>query len=429
MKKKLVVLNTTIMLGLGSAFSIPAVNADTLQSKKAQIQEQRSGIQANISKAAQEIAKAQNELEKLNAQIARVNQAIKDNNSKIAETKEQISAVNAEIDALKKEIAVIQERIEKRNEVLKERAKSFQESGASVGYLEVLMGSTSFSDFIDRVGAVAKIVEADRGLMEEHEADKKELEEKQASVEKKLAGLTEMKTELEGMQAQILEQKAQIDVLKSEVQQKEKQASAMKADLLQKDASLASELTSIDNAIEQERKRQAAEAAKAVQKSYSSNSPAASNSGSNSSNSNSGSSSQSIAPAPKANGNINDAITAGYKYIGNSVYVFGGGRTASDVANGRFDCSGFVHWAFAQAGISVGSSTDSLKNSGTRISASQMQPGDLVFFNTYKTDGHVGIYIGGGKFIGSQSSTGVAIANMSSGYWAQKFNGRVVRVR
>jgi peptidoglycan DL-endopeptidase CwlO len=438
MKKKLVVLNTTIMLGLGSAFSIPAVNADTLHSKKAQIQEQRSGIQANISKAAQEIAKAQNELEKVNAQIARVNQAIKDNNSKISATKEQIAATNAEIEELKKEVIVIQERIEKRNEVLKERAKSFQESGASVGYLEVLMGSTSFSDFIDRVGAVAKIVEADRGLMEEHEADKKELEEKKASVEKKLAGLTEMKTELEGMQAQILEQKAQIDVLKAEVQQKEKQASALKADLLHKDATLASELTSIDNAIEQERKRQAAEAAKAVQRSYSSNTTASSNSGagsnsgsSNSESSNNGgsSSTQSFSPAPKANGNINTAITAGYKYIGNSVYVFGGGRTASDVANGRFDCSGFVHWAFAQAGISVGSSTDSLKNSGTRVSTSEMQPGDLVFFNTYKTDGHVGIYIGGGKFIGSQSSTGVAIANMSSGYWAQKFNGRVVRVR
>ena len=57
-----------------------------------------------------------------------------------------------------------------------------------------------------------------------------------------------------------------------------------------------------------------------------------------------------------------------------------------------------------------------------------MRPGDMVFFNTYKTDGHVGIYLGGGKFIGSQSSTGVAVADMSSGYWANTFNGRVMRV-
>ena len=113
-------------------------------------------------------------------------------------------------------------------------------------------------------------------------------------------------------------------------------------------------------------------------------------------------------------GNISAVINAGNKYIGNSVYVFGGGRTASDIANGRFDCSGFVAWAFSQAGVKVGASTDSLKNTGTRVSTSEMRPGDMVFFNTYKTDGHVGIYLGGGKFIGSQSSTGVAVANMKA---------------
>lgn len=57
-----------------------------------------------------------------------------------------------------------------------------------------------------------------------------------------------------------------------------------------------------------------------------------------------------------------------------------------------------------------------------------MQPGDLVFFDTYKADGHVGIYVGDGKFIGAQSKTGVAIADMSKGYWQQKFNGRVKRI-
>jgi cell wall-associated NlpC family hydrolase len=57
-----------------------------------------------------------------------------------------------------------------------------------------------------------------------------------------------------------------------------------------------------------------------------------------------------------------------------------------------------------------------------------MKPGDLVFFDTYKKDGHVGIYVGGGQFIGAQSSTGVAIANMSSGYWADHFSGHVVRI-
>ncbi|WP_338473313.1 bifunctional lytic transglycosylase/C40 family peptidase (plasmid) [Niallia sp. XMNu-256] len=128
-----------------------------------------------------------------------------------------------------------------------------------------------------------------------------------------------------------------------------------------------------------------------------------------------------------------EVIDVGYKWIGNSNYVFGGGRNQSDIVRGRFDCSSFVHWAFDQVGVNLGpltsTSTETLKHLGKRIPLSDMQPGDLVFFDTYKKDGHVGIYMGNGKFIGAQSSTGVAIADMSPGsYWAGVFNGRVKRI-
>lgn len=126
-------------------------------------------------------------------------------------------------------------------------------------------------------------------------------------------------------------------------------------------------------------------------------------------------------------------VDVGNKWIGNSVYVFGGGRNQSDIARGRFDCSSFVHWAFKEVGVDLGpltsTSTETLKHLGKPVSPSEMKPGDLVFFDTYKRDGHVGIYIGNNKFIGAQSSTGVAIADMSPGtYWAKEFNGRVKRI-
>ncbi len=90
---------------------------------------------------------------------------------------------------MKEEIKVLKERIAKRNEVLKERALSFQETGEDVNYLEVLFGSSSFGDLVDRVGAVATIAEADRDILKQHELDKKDLEEKQKAVETKLASL------------------------------------------------------------------------------------------------------------------------------------------------------------------------------------------------------------------------------------------------
>lgn len=128
-----------------------------------------------------------------------------------------------------------------------------------------------------------------------------------------------------------------------------------------------------------------------------------------------------------------DVVNVGKKFIGNSVYVFGGGRNENDINKGIFDCSSFVHWAFDQVGIDVGSrsstTTDTLKHLGKNVDLENIKPGDLVFFDTYKIDGHVGIYAGNGQFIGAQTSTGVEVADMSTGYWQDKFNGRIKRIK
>jgi cell wall-associated NlpC family hydrolase len=105
---------------------------------------------------------------------------------------------------------------------------------------------------------------------------------------------------------------------------------------------------------------------------------------------------------------------------------------AKRISRGDFDCSSFVHWAFEQVGVSLGNrtevTTDTLKEMGNAVNYEAAKPGDLVFFDTYKKEGHVGIYLGEGKFIGAQSSTGVAIEDMTSGYWSRKYNGRVKRI-
>ncbi|PEJ24224.1 peptidase [Peribacillus butanolivorans] len=447
LKKKLIILNTTIMLGLGSAFAIPSVKAESIS----EIQSERTGIQSDISAAEQVIQELKKEQSKMNSQIAQIETAMKENDEKIKDTKQEIKDTEKDIDSLKKEIKALEERIAKREEVLKERALAFQESGGDVNYLEVLLGSSSFRELVDRVGAVAAIVEADREILSQQEADKAELEKKQEAVEKKLQSLKDMDVELKGMQSQIKEQKAETVNMKAKLEKKESETKALKQALENKDAGLEAKIASIRENIKKEEELKASEKAdlnRAAEEVNSSNASSkessssskgeASASSSSKDESSSNSSKNSSTDKPTASktetsskpssANTGSAITAGYKYIGNSTYVFGGGRTASDIANGRFDCSAFVAWAYKQAGVNLPASTGALTSAGRQVSKSQMQPGDLVFFNTYKTDGHVGIYVGGNKFIGSQSSTGVAIANMGSGYWAEKFNGRVVRV-
>ncbi|WP_442869100.1 bifunctional lytic transglycosylase/C40 family peptidase [Bacillus sp. BP-3] len=121
----------------------------------------------------------------------------------------------------------------------------------------------------------------------------------------------------------------------------------------------------------------------------------------------------------------------GRQWIGRSTYVFGGGRTQSEIAMGIFDCSSFVRWAFEQTGMNVGEissvSTETLKRIGVQISPMEMRAGDVIFFDTYKRDGHVGIVIDQNSFIGCQTNKGVSIEDLSNPYWRDVFKGHVRR--
>ena len=80
-------------------------------------------------------------------------------------------------------------------------------------------------------------------------------------------------------------------------------------------------------------------------------------------------------------------------------YVYGGSSASG------FDCSGFTMYIFSQVGISLPHGATSQLSYGTEVSRSDLQPGDLVFFQDYgAVASHVGIYIGGDQFIHASSS-------------------------
>ncbi len=98
-------------------------------------------------------------------------------------------------------------------------------------------------------------------------------------------------------------------------------------------------------------------------------------------------------------------------------YVFGGTRATG------FDCSGYVQHVFAMLGMSLPRTADAQFDAGRHIAAA-MLPGDLVFFHTYAPGvSHVGIYLGGNRFIHSSSSHGVAISSLNNRYWAPRYLG------
>ncbi|MFD4788060.1 NlpC/P60 family protein [Streptomyces sp. NPDC058459] len=93
-------------------------------------------------------------------------------------------------------------------------------------------------------------------------------------------------------------------------------------------------------------------------------------------------------PAPTSRASA--AVAYAYRKLG-SPYVWGA------TGPNAFDCSGLIQAAYRSAGISLPRTTYAQINAGRRVSRSQLQPGDLVFF--YSGISHVGMYIGNGRMI------------------------------
>jgi cell wall-associated NlpC family hydrolase len=111
------------------------------------------------------------------------------------------------------------------------------------------------------------------------------------------------------------------------------------------------------------------------------------------------------------------------RFIG-TPYVFGG------TSSSGFDCSGYTQHVFAMLGINLPRTADAQFYAGHPAKGG-LVVGDLVFFQTYLPGpSHVGIYIGGGRFIHS-SSRGVGISALSESYWAARYLGakRMVALR
>lgn len=120
----------------------------------------------------------------------------------------------------------------------------------------------------------------------------------------------------------------------------------------------------------------------------------------------------------EASSNYKDtAIEAGKDVLG-TPYKWGGTTTAG------FDCSGFVGYAFKQAGKNLPRTTSEIHKQGEAVLKSNLQKGDLVYFETYKKGpSHMGIYLGNNEFIHASSSKGVSITTLSNSYWKNRYIG------
>ncbi|WGT40618.1 peptidoglycan DD-metalloendopeptidase family protein [Lysinibacillus sp. 1 U-2021] len=274
--------NTLKTLAVASALilfiqtpSAYATSLSDLKEEKKQVETKKNQLNSSISNKSNAITANQEKQQQILDQIQALNAEIDKTNSNIKKVQADIRATNEEIKKLEASIEELLHKIEERDLLLQERARAIQ-AGGSVSYLDVLLGSNSFVDFIDRFSAVNALLEADRQIIQDQKDDKQKLEEQKQIVEEKRKNLEGKKAELERLKASLDSQKTEKNKL---VDQLEKEQEKLKSEkvLLEKEYSEALEVSQelqdqiiaeqnrlAEIARQQEAKRKAAAAAAAA---------------------------------------------------------------------------------------------------------------------------------------------------------------------
>lgn len=320
--------------------------------------------------SAEKQAEAQSVLASLNAMQAELDQASNNYYTALAEqeqAQQKMDEAQQRIDEANDQIADLQER-------LGDRAKSMYRNGSD-SFIDVLLGSTSFTEFVNNWDLLDKMNQSDTELVNQTKDLRQEIEDEKAEY---------------AAQEQIAADKA------AEAKQIQDEAQATVSEMQATYDSLSAEAAEL---LEQERAAQAAAEAAAAEQVVQ---DAINNAPQNNADNGYESPSSPSYSEPEYNPVTGNAIVdRAYSYVGNAEYVWGA------CSPGAFDCSGFVSYCLTGSYTRLGTTYTFL---GWQH-VSDPQPGDVAV-----NADHCGIYIGGGQMIHCATyGVGVIVGPVQSG--------------
>lgn len=349
------------------------------------------GYDSLISELQAEQDVASKKLKDLKANIA-------ENEAEATQLVADIQETQATLETLQEEIEDLKNIIAKREEQLNEQARGLQVMGETNNLIHFVLKAESLNDIVGRVDVVSTIISSNKQQVAQQEADKAKVEAKETETVEKQEEQQLLASQLESKKAELEEKQAEQESLVASIAAEKTVAQSERNELVER-----------ARVAEARRQELAAVRVASSQTTASTTQTATATSSSSTQAVTPSTSKPAPAPAPAAN----NGSLLGIAHSLSGVRYQYGGTTLSG-----FDCSGFTSYVFRQAGRSIPRTAAGQYSGTSRVSRAQAQPGDLVFFNQRGGVDHVGIYLGGGRFIGAQSSTGVAVASIDSGYWA-----------
>lgn len=305
------------------------------------------------------------------------------------------NAANLKLDRIKAEqrenqklLVLARGNLRAAQKALEQRVVAIYTSGGSDSTIEVLLGATSLEDFLNRLDAVDRVSEQDTRVLGQVKSFRDGVKKRKAELAKARAAQTRM----------VAEQAARKQAIQGRLAERQRLLSSIRSEI---DEIMAAERRRAQAAARATRARMQANAqAYTVREDGGSVEAVAV------------SSSESAAPAPPAR--YGGVVGIAMQYLG-VPYKWGGSSPSG------FDCSGFTMYVYAQVGVSLPHYTGSQWGMGVPVAKSDLQPGDLVFFNGL---GHMGIYVGGGSFIHAPHTGDVVkISSLSQDWYANTYMG------
>jgi cell wall-associated NlpC family hydrolase len=281
---------------------------------------------------------------------------------KVDQTRQDLSRVRKQLSAQRDQVATLDQQ-------MSDYAAALYSTGGLDPTLQIMLAEDPAS-FLSQAGALDQVARTQDAAFRDAQTARLQLAQTQAVVDDKLASLQQL-------QAQAAKEKQTVDAKLADAQQV---LSSLKA---AQRARLA--------ALEAQRAQAAADSSRNQLASVPAPSPST------------------TASAGPVSGRAGTAVAFARAQVGKP-YVFGAAGPSA------FDCSGLTMAAWGQAGVYLAHSASVQYGQTSRVSQSDIQPGDLVFF--YGGLEHVGIYVGGGLFVhAANPSEGVRVDSLFSSYW------------